>query len=88
MEFGRVLPEPGSSDAPPPKSTPAPKASTAEDELRHSIMAEVEERQQFIAAMRQMGKGAEHEEAIQGQIAERLRDLRRIDALASADDES
>ena len=87
MEFGRVLPEVSSSDAP-AKPTSAPKTYSAEDELRHSIMAEVEERQQFIATMRQMGKGAEHEEAIQGQIAERLRDLRRIDALAKADDES
>jgi len=85
MEFGRVLPE-GPSAAGPSRGAPKPKprAERPEDALRSSIIAEIDERRQFIETMRAAGK-TEHEEAIQGQIAERLNDLKRLEALESND---
>ena len=82
MEFGRVLPEP----PPPaePRGMPKPRAERPEDALRSSILAEIDERRQFVETMRAAGR-TEHEAAIKGQIAERLNDLKRLDALDSGE---
>jgi len=54
-------------------------------ELRNQIADEVAERQEFLDTMVAAGKGAEYEAEINGQIAERLADLRRLDALEKND---
>ena len=81
MEYGHALPEPpadgANSTAPPP---PPPPKRSAEAALRDSIVAEIDERREFLEVMRHAGK-TEHESAVQGQIAERLNDLKRLDAL-------
>lgn len=83
MEFGRTLPGPSAD----PKPRPAPSRSmvpkSSEDGLRDSIVTEIDERREFLETMRAAGRSGEHESAIKGQIAERLNDLKRLDALMS-----
>lgn len=67
----------------PPKErrAPAKKEESEEEELRGKIADEVAERQAWLDDMRALGKAAEFEAQIQGEIAERLHDLKRLDAL-------
>lgn len=81
MEFGRVLPEP-SSQSPATAQPMPPRAARPEQELRNKIVAEIDERQDFLHAMHSAGR-SEHDGAIKAQIAERLHDLERLDKLAT-----
>ena len=54
---------------------------SAEAALRDEIVGEIAERQEFLDQMRAAGCGAEHEQTITGQIAERMDDLRRLEKL-------
>lgn len=49
-------------------------------ELRDKIIEEIDERHQFLDAMRAHGD-LTHEPTIKGEIASRLRDLKKLDAL-------
>ena len=82
MEFGRVLPEPGGKGAAAAAPPRLPPQRRPEAELRDKVVAEIDERSQFLHAMHAAGR-TEHDEAIKAQIAERLHDLERIDKLAS-----
>ena len=84
MEFGEVLPEPKSSSniALPPAPKPRAASKSSEAALRDSIVAEIDERREFLEVMQAAGK-TEHEQAVRGQIAERLNDLKRLEKLMS-----
>jgi hypothetical protein len=83
MTYGRVLGKPdGAVAAPKPQPKPVKRP---EDDLRASIVSEIDERLQFVSAMRAAGK-TEHEDAVLAQIAERKHDLQRLDELARSDD--
>ena len=81
FEFGYELPPLPAEAATVAPKAPPPRARKEEDVLRDEILSEIAERRKFLEAMHTAGKGAEHEEAIKGQIAERLRDLKTLDAL-------
>ena len=87
MEYGKHAPPVGggvasSSNAPPPP--PPPRQRSENDQLRDSIVTEIDERREFLEQQRAMGR-TEHDAAIQTQIAERLHDLKRLDALTSGE---
>jgi hypothetical protein len=48
--------------------------------LRDKIMTEIEERQQFLAEMRQLGS-TKNDAQLRGEIAERMRDLKQLEGL-------
>lgn len=68
--------------APPQQLSALPRARREEDVLREKVVMEIAERQSFLDTMRAAGKGAEHEDAIKAQIAERMRDLKTLDDIA------
>ena len=82
FEFGYELPSQPTAKAAAPAAPP--KARREEDVLREKIVGEISERQQFLDAMRSAGKGAEYEDTITGQIAERMRDLKTLDGLSAS----
>jgi len=51
--------------------------------LFDDTQAEIDERHSFLAEMREIGKGKEYEAIITGEIAERVRDLKKLDKLMS-----
>jgi len=84
----------GTTQLPPPKhgrraavpgaAAPRPQPErSAESMLRGQIADEIAERQEFLETMRAMGKGAEHEAKLTGEIAERMQDLKALDRLES-----
>ena len=67
-------------------SSTSPRAIASSDAaLRDAIVDEIADRQTFLETMRQHGKGAEHESRINGEIAERLQDLKRVDQLIASE---
>ena len=72
---------------PPPKPKSA-DARASGSTLRQQIEEEVAERQEFLDAMRAMGRGAEHEAVISGEIRDRLNDLKALDRLEGAEERS
>jgi len=58
--------------------SPPPKPPSS---LRQQIEDEVAERHDFLDHMKAMGRGAEHEARITGEIAERMQDLKALDRL-------
>jgi len=52
--------------------------------LFESIEKEIAERQTFLEEMRFLGQGSKHEAVIKGEIAERVRELKRLDAMLRA----
>ena len=91
MEFGRVLPKPAAEGqlnstgrrllGGTSSSSQQPQPSSEGEQMRASIVQEIEERRQFLDAMGSMGH-TEHKVQIHEQIAERLRDLKQLDELS------
>ena len=55
--------------------------ASEEADLHRQITEEIRERQEFLAQMTALGRGAEHETAIRAQIGDRMRDLRRLEQM-------
>lgn len=77
----------GDEPMPPPRSATRPLADLAPkdarselERMRDEIVEEVEERHAFIREMRALGH-ARHEQTVKGEIAERMRELKRVEAL-------
>ena len=70
----------GKSTGAPPKPRSQPPGSEAAG-LHAQVSAEIAERQEFLTNMRSMGRGAEHEDAIHAQVAERMGELRKLEAM-------
>ena len=83
MTYGsKRLPEPARKRTGAAASN-APQCS-AESSLRAQISDEIAERQDFLETMRAMGRGAEHEAKVKGEISERMQDLKALDRLESS----
>lgn len=86
LQYGYELPPlPSDAVAPPQQQHEyaPPRPRREEDVLREKVVMEIAERQSFLDTMRAAGKGAEHEDAIKAQIAERMRDLKTLDDIAA-----
>ena len=84
MTFGYVLPDlpaEGNSVGAAGKGGSSSRG-TEEEQMRDQIIGEIDERKEFLDAMRAAGRGKEHEDAILGQISERLQDLRTLENLS------
>lgn len=51
------------------------------EELYDSILSEIEERQNFLDEMYALGQGEKYEATIKAEISQRLRDLKKLDAV-------
>lgn len=59
----------------------APRRAMSEEELRDAICAEIQERWALLEEIRTTGKGAELEAQTRAEIAVRLKQMKRLDAI-------
>ncbi len=86
MTYGRAelgQPEAGGGAGEQPAPPPA-RESSEEARLHAAISREIEERSDFLNSMRLAGRAQEHEGPIAAQIAERVEELRRLEAMMAS----
>eukprot|EP01065_Artemidia_motanka_P016014 TRINITY_DN19735_c0_g2_i1.p1 TRINITY_DN19735_c0_g2~~TRINITY_DN19735_c0_g2_i1.p1 ORF type:complete len:243 (+),score=82.26 TRINITY_DN19735_c0_g2_i1:44-730(+) len=85
---GEKPPSPPALPALPPPPSPPKSDLQSLKELFDEVQREIEDRKEFLSEMRSLGKAKPHEAQIKSEMAERVRQLRRIDALIKDEENS
>eukprot|EP00906_Rhabdomonas_costata_P032153 RCo045317 len=79
MEYNGEIPE--KLPTPPKPRPPSPPAQLTSKALYVRIMAEIDERKEFLEEMRALGKAKEYEVKIRQEISQRLAELKRLERI-------
>lgn len=67
-----------------PAAAPVDPKKAAAQELFDEIVAEIDERVEFLRRMQELGQAKKHEATIKGEIADRTKQLEKLNAILSA----
>lgn len=85
--FGKTPQEILAEDPRPRRAAPAaPSAASEEQQLHDAIADEIRERQDFLDEMTRLGQGDLHSQQIDMEIAERMRDLKKLEPYLTEQD--
>ena len=77
--YGKTPQEILSEDPRPHRPAAAASAVSDEQQLHNQIVGEIADRQSFLDDMTRLGQGHVHRQRIEGEIAERVHDLKRLE---------
>jgi hypothetical protein len=77
--YGKTPQEILSEDPRPHRPAAAASAESDEQQLHNQIVDEIADRQSFLDNMARLGQGHVHQQRIEGEIAERVHDLKRLE---------
>ena len=77
--YGKTPQEILSEDPRPHRPAAAASAVSDEQQLHNQIVDEIADRQSFLDDMTRLGQGHVHRQRIEGEIAERVHDLKRLE---------